>query len=437
MTVAVTDVGAPAQSPRASVWQRLRHGRGLPLLFVVGVIMVIWYGAAIRLNAPQLIDGYERREENWTIGQLVGDAWSMERPVLPAPAQRRADDMTSPPGVFASWQPRYAEFGIPTFPVRIGSDKKPRTNGFLNVGIGGSRQLAIKFPTDDAFGFVPGKRTRITVLDIDSISERERDDAFSRHGEPAIVVRTPSGGWHGWYRHAGERRRIRPWGPARPIDVLGGGYVVAPPSQGPHGCYEFVKGELEDVPRLAPLRGVDLAPAAAVTMGGTLVQEGERHKTLLRYCQEQARHCDDLEQLIDVARIYAENNLDMTGMTHAYSDAQVIDAASWAWALEVKGLNLVGRGGATVVRHGVVDSIAASDPDAYALWSILWRHNSDRREFILANAMADGLGWDLRRFKRARSRLCRPHGLIECTHLGGRGVGDPPRYRWPRGAAAA
>ena len=91
MTDAVTDVGAPARSPRASVWRRLRHGRGLPLLFVVGVIIVIWYGAAIRLNAPQLIDGYERRDESWTFGQLIGDAWSMERPVLPAPHQIIAD----------------------------------------------------------------------------------------------------------------------------------------------------------------------------------------------------------------------------------------------------------------------------------------------------------------------------------------------------------
>jgi NitT/TauT family transport system permease protein len=91
MIDAVTDAGAPARSPRASVWRQLRHGRGLPLLFVVGVIIVIWYGAAIRLNAPQLIDSYERREESWTFGQLVGDAWSMERPVLPAPHQIIAD----------------------------------------------------------------------------------------------------------------------------------------------------------------------------------------------------------------------------------------------------------------------------------------------------------------------------------------------------------
>jgi NitT/TauT family transport system permease protein len=85
------EVGAPARPPRAPAWQRLRRGRTLPLLFVVAVIIVVWYGAAIRLNAPQLIDGYERRGQSWTFSQLVDDAWSMERPVLPAPHQIVAD----------------------------------------------------------------------------------------------------------------------------------------------------------------------------------------------------------------------------------------------------------------------------------------------------------------------------------------------------------
>jgi NitT/TauT family transport system permease protein len=82
---------AGARVQRTSPWQRLKRGRALPLLSVVGVIIVIWYGAAVRLNAPQLIDGYERREQGWTFGQLVDDAWRMERPVLPAPHQIIAD----------------------------------------------------------------------------------------------------------------------------------------------------------------------------------------------------------------------------------------------------------------------------------------------------------------------------------------------------------
>jgi len=91
MTTDGTRTGDPARAQRASVWQRLKRGRALPLLFVVGVLFAVWYGAAIRLNAPQLIDGYERREQIWTFGQLVDDAWSMERPVLPAPHQIIAD----------------------------------------------------------------------------------------------------------------------------------------------------------------------------------------------------------------------------------------------------------------------------------------------------------------------------------------------------------
>jgi NitT/TauT family transport system permease protein len=72
-------------------WPRLRQGRTLPLLFVVGLIVVVGYAAAVRLNAPKLIDGYVRRGESWTFGRLVDDAWSMERPVLPAPHQIVAD----------------------------------------------------------------------------------------------------------------------------------------------------------------------------------------------------------------------------------------------------------------------------------------------------------------------------------------------------------
>ena len=89
MTIAAAAAGGGPARSRA--WQRLKHGRALPLMFVVGVIIVAWYAGAVELNAPQLIDGYERRDESWTFGRLVDDAWSMERPVLPAPHQIVAD----------------------------------------------------------------------------------------------------------------------------------------------------------------------------------------------------------------------------------------------------------------------------------------------------------------------------------------------------------
>ena len=61
--------------------------RGLAILVVAATIMILWYGFAVRLNAPQLIDRYERGNVAWTWGQLVRDAYAMDRPVLPAPHQ--------------------------------------------------------------------------------------------------------------------------------------------------------------------------------------------------------------------------------------------------------------------------------------------------------------------------------------------------------------
>lgn len=67
--------------------RRIHSTTGTPLAVgtVLLVILAIWYLAAVWLNAPQLLDRYG--DAGWTWPQLVQDAWSMERPVLPAPHQ--------------------------------------------------------------------------------------------------------------------------------------------------------------------------------------------------------------------------------------------------------------------------------------------------------------------------------------------------------------
>ena len=64
---------------------RIRNGRFLPVLTVTLLILAIWYLGAVWLNAPQVIDRYG--DQPWSWQQVVGDTWSMERPVLPAPHQ--------------------------------------------------------------------------------------------------------------------------------------------------------------------------------------------------------------------------------------------------------------------------------------------------------------------------------------------------------------
>ena len=85
-TAMTTDVVGAAPTG-SGLWRLMVRGRALPLAVVITAIGVIWYAGAVYMNAPRLIDGYDRQKVEWTFGQLVDDAWSMERPILPAPHQ--------------------------------------------------------------------------------------------------------------------------------------------------------------------------------------------------------------------------------------------------------------------------------------------------------------------------------------------------------------
>jgi NitT/TauT family transport system permease protein len=74
-------------TPRKSLLARLAAGPALPIGTVLLTLLIVWYAAAVRLNAPQLIDRYQREQVVWSWSKLTLDAWAMERPVLPAPHQ--------------------------------------------------------------------------------------------------------------------------------------------------------------------------------------------------------------------------------------------------------------------------------------------------------------------------------------------------------------
>ena len=158
-------------------------------------------------------------------------------------------------GVFANYQPVYAEHGIATFPLN--DNKRPAVKGWNKIGLPASAKFAAKFTEANALGFLTNKRNGLTVLDIDTTDEKVLSDALALHGETPMIVRTASGKAHAYYRHNGERRRIRPWD-GLPIDVLGvGGLVVAPPTLVAKGEYHFTQGSLDDINRLPVMRGLD------------------------------------------------------------------------------------------------------------------------------------------------------------------------------------
>lgn len=63
-------------------------GHTLPVLVVLAVLLVVWYGAAVLMNGPWQATLYQRAgTPDVPVTQYLGDVWSQTKPVLPAPHQ--------------------------------------------------------------------------------------------------------------------------------------------------------------------------------------------------------------------------------------------------------------------------------------------------------------------------------------------------------------
>jgi hypothetical protein len=336
-------------------------------------------------------------------------------------------------GTFADWQPRYAEAGIATFPVHInGQSKKPAVRNYLKMGQRASGQLLLKFGEFDAFGFGLGAASKITVLDVDTRDEGIFADALSRHGETPIIIRSGRGHHQAWYRHAGERRDTVTWRKRGfPIDLLGGGFVVAPPSRGSYGPYQFIQGGLDDLDRLPVIKGLQASIQPAQKPAKTISKaaaEGVRNTTLWRQCMVMARRCTGPGGLLEMA--LAEN----AKFPIPLDDWEVEKVVNSAWRYEDQGLNWISdRYVVPVVplSYGDVDDLMTKSPDAFVLLTWLRRHNFDRNEFVVANALAPtmpGGGWTRKRLAAARTVLENERKIMLVKRHSV--TSGPATYRW-------
>ncbi len=58
-----------------------------PVVIIVGVLVALWYLAALVMNAPLVRDAFERNEVKYSISDLIAGTMEAERPVVPAPHQ--------------------------------------------------------------------------------------------------------------------------------------------------------------------------------------------------------------------------------------------------------------------------------------------------------------------------------------------------------------
>jgi hypothetical protein len=339
--------------------------------------------------------------------------------------ERRARQI---PGRFRQWQPRYADHRIATFPLR--DNKVPAITNYNRVGLRASGQLAEneRFRDAGAFGFMCGSRNKITALDVDTTDENTLSDALLRHGTTPLIVRTASGKWHAYYKHNGEKRGIKPWrGLGLPIDVIGGGVLVAPHSRIGRGTYEIIQGSLDDLDRLPVMLGLeDRLYANKPTPnrnGAESIPVGQRNDELFRHCMKCARACQSLDELLAEAE-----DFNIMHCSPPEDADKVVGIARRAWCYTEEGRNRFGQHGAWFPLDEINALTVPNHQDVLVLLTFLRGNNGPDARFMIANGLTKTLGWGLQRLRKARKLLVTLRYVREVRSASGRG--GAARYRW-------
>jgi hypothetical protein len=320
---------------------------------------------------------------------------------------------------FSEWQPIYAERGITLIPC--GPNKIPLVKNPQKFGRAASRERAISGRYQDAttFGYYCGRRSGITVLDVDTPDERVLADAMNRHGETPIVVRTGSGKFHALYRFNNERRAVRAW-EGKPIDLLGAGLAIAPPSVVAKGQYQIIHGHLDDLDRLPIMRELEDRLYVGRASGPRPQKQGEgRNNDLWRWAMREAHHVDDFEQLLDRVETLNQEYLE------PMQQAEVQKIATSAWGYTERGENRFGRHGAWFPEEEV--DLLIAEQDAFILLAYLRAKQGPDSTFMIANGLSRTFGWGRQRLSSARELLIR-RGYVR--RLRSATYNEPALYRW-------
>jgi hypothetical protein len=309
-------------------------------------------------------------------------------------------------GIFATWAPEYAARGLATFPLRSDDRKRPAVGNYNRMGLPASHQMIMKWGDAEGLACMAGAKNKITVIDIDARGaegERLLADVQREVGEARFIVRTGGGGFHAYYRHNGERRKIR-LDPRRPIDLLGGGQVVLPPSQGSKAKYEIIHGGIDDLTALTPIRAITPAPAIAPAaeqkespFADMQANSGRNNALFDTLCKEARGLPPTLQAFIDRARELNQQFGD------PMIESRVINTAKSVFRYVETGELRTGEHGAWF-KKPLVDSLV-HEPYLFALIAWLKAQNGPDAEFWIANGLAAAhLGWPTDQLRAARNR---------------------------------
>jgi hypothetical protein len=257
-------------------------------------------------------------------------------------------------GAFATAVEIFAAQGIGVIPTRHDTPAVPMVKHPDRLGARASRLLAQRQRFSSANAAIwTGPHSRLTIVDIDSADSDHITAAIRACGDTPLKVSTPSGGLHLYYQHGGEQRQIRPFGKDLPLDLLGNGLAVVPPSlrvatgKKVAGQYRVVEGNLALLDHL-PLLRAGAMPGCANRQLSSLsrtpdaalrqMREGDgRDNALFKVACCLGHVCATEQELINM--VLTENRK----MAEPLTDNAAMAKAASAWRYKEKG-KLFGKG---------------------------------------------------------------------------------------------
>jgi hypothetical protein len=261
----------------------------------------------------------------------------------------------------------------------------------------------MKWGDAEGLACLAGPRNKITVVDIDARGvegERLLADIQSEIGPSRFIVRTGGGGFHAYYRHNGEGRKIR-FDPRRPVDLLGGGQIVLPPSLGSKSRYEIIQGRLDDLASLTTITSATAlaVPAQEARAFADMRANSGRNNALFDTLRREAR------QLPPVLDVFVDRAHDINKQFgEPMTDSSVVNTAKSVFRYVETGQLRTGEHGAWFKRTQAQD--LAKDPYLAALLMWLKAENGPDAEFLVADGLAEPkyLDWPRERLQQARRR---------------------------------
>ena len=262
-------------------------------------------------------------------------------------------------GAFQQAAPAVLAAGLCPIPCGGDDGKRPLVRGWQGLrkpyGKNAVQKFQRQFPAANIG--ITCTPSRLVVVDIDQPGYF--DEILSRFGDTPIIVGTPSGGFHLYYRAKGRCHLPASCMPAM-VSVVGDikahrAFVVAPNSVRPDGrSYRFVKGSWSEISELPVFRDADQPRSTGVEVTALRrVTEGSRNDATFRYAMQQAPHCDTEEQLIDCVLTWVERQCDRDG--HPFSDAEAVRTAKSAWGYQQRDQNWLGTSGVTNIANTDLD----------------------------------------------------------------------------------